>query len=261
MEDRKTSQGFTLIELSIVLVIIGLIVGGVLVGRDLVKAAEHGKVIAEVTRFRTAVNTFKGKYGSLPGDIPDATTYLPTCVTDPADASNRCNGNADGQVSNGDSCGGGSSSEALRLWQHLALASMLEGNYTGYTSPAAANLYSDPGVNEPRSVIGATAHYRVFNASCFSGFTVAVELAGVSPGGDATVGLMSPADAYSIDRKMDDGLAGSNESTPVFPWTGNVIVRSWNSPTLALCSDPTTTPPSYNLASTQKNCALDIRLW
>src|SRR5271155_2823005 len=66
-------HGFTLIELSIVLVIIGLIVGGVLVGQDLIRAAEVRATIAQIEKYNTAVNTFRGKYNALPGDMNAAT--------------------------------------------------------------------------------------------------------------------------------------------------------------------------------------------
>jgi prepilin-type N-terminal cleavage/methylation domain-containing protein len=59
------SGGFTLIELSIVLVIIALIVGGVLVGKDLISAAYVRAQITQIERFNTAVNTFYGKYGYI----------------------------------------------------------------------------------------------------------------------------------------------------------------------------------------------------
>jgi prepilin-type N-terminal cleavage/methylation domain-containing protein len=64
-------SGFTLIELSIVLVIIGLIIGGGLVGRDLLNAATIRAQLSQIEKYNTAVNTFRGKYGYLPGDIPD----------------------------------------------------------------------------------------------------------------------------------------------------------------------------------------------
>src|ERR1700722_13612838 len=63
--------GFTLIELSIVLVIIGLIIGGVLVGRELISAAQIRAQISQIEKYNSAANTFRGKYGYLPGDIPD----------------------------------------------------------------------------------------------------------------------------------------------------------------------------------------------
>jgi len=66
-------RGFTLIEMSIVLVIIGLIVGGILVGQDLIHAAEVPAQITQIEKYNQAVNTFRGKYGDLPGDRGPAT--------------------------------------------------------------------------------------------------------------------------------------------------------------------------------------------
>src|ERR1700751_5263987 len=68
-----SSRGFTLIELSIVLVIIGLIVGGVLVGQDLIRAAEVRATISQIEKYKTAVNTFPGKYNATPGDMNAST--------------------------------------------------------------------------------------------------------------------------------------------------------------------------------------------
>src|SRR5579883_3383059 len=71
MRSRMKTSGFTLIELSIVLIIIGLIVGGILTGRDLIDAAARRAQISQIEKYNTAVHTFQVKYGYLPGDIPD----------------------------------------------------------------------------------------------------------------------------------------------------------------------------------------------
>lgn len=70
-------RGFTLIEMAIVLVIIGLIVGGVLVGQNLINAAAVRAQISQIEKYNQAVNTFYGKYGALPGDLNQqvATTF------------------------------------------------------------------------------------------------------------------------------------------------------------------------------------------
>lgn len=65
----KRTSGFTLIELSIVLVIIGLVIGGILVGQDLIKAAELRATISQKEKFDSAVNTFRNKFGGKPGDL------------------------------------------------------------------------------------------------------------------------------------------------------------------------------------------------
>ncbi len=69
-------HGFTLIEISIVLVIIGLIVGGILVGRDLIRLAELRADISAVNKFDAAANTFRLKYNCIPGDCANATQFL-----------------------------------------------------------------------------------------------------------------------------------------------------------------------------------------
>ena len=72
--ERKT--GFTLIELSIVLVIVGLIVGGVMVGRDLIEAGKIRSQITQISDIETQINTFKLKYNCLPGDCANATDII-----------------------------------------------------------------------------------------------------------------------------------------------------------------------------------------
>ena len=71
MKEYKNSKesGFTLVELAIVLVIIGLIIGGVLVGQDMIKSAEIRSTIGQWESFNSATNVFKDKYRYIPGDI------------------------------------------------------------------------------------------------------------------------------------------------------------------------------------------------
>jgi len=73
MAQGESRNGFTLIELSIVLVIIGLIVGGILVGQDLIKAAEVRAQISQIEKYNSAVNTFRAKFQAIPGDMAIST--------------------------------------------------------------------------------------------------------------------------------------------------------------------------------------------
>lgn len=66
-------HGFTLVELSIVLVIVGLLIGGVMVGKDLMSAAGNRAYISQLQKYSTATNAFKLKYDCLPGDCSSAT--------------------------------------------------------------------------------------------------------------------------------------------------------------------------------------------
>lgn len=97
-------RGFSLVELSIVLVILGLLVGGVLAGQSLIKAASARKTLAWNTGMQTNFNTFRDKYFALPGDMTNATdfwgrsTAAGVCTGQPGtpSATGTCNG--DGKI-------------------------------------------------------------------------------------------------------------------------------------------------------------------
>src|SRR5579872_1884494 len=117
--DNCRTGGFTLIELSIVLVIIGFIVGGVLVGRDLIRSSELQSIITDKDRYKTAVYTFRSKFNELPGDMSDATTYWGVAGGNASDNyTTSCDGNGDSQhtaTCNGD--GNGQICTSTTSWQ------------------------------------------------------------------------------------------------------------------------------------------------
>ncbi len=117
--------GFTLIELSIVIVIIGLVIGGVMVGNDLIKSAQRRDQIAQFEMFQLAVSTFKIKYGGLAGDADNASAFF-TGVSDG-------NGNGMLQLADGTSrCDIGTyGGEMAQFFIHLSKANLLDRNYTG----------------------------------------------------------------------------------------------------------------------------------
>ena len=71
MSNTKFSfkQGFTLVELSIVIIIIGFLIAGISAGTSLIRQAGLSSVITDLTNYKMAVNMFKDKYGGLPGDL------------------------------------------------------------------------------------------------------------------------------------------------------------------------------------------------
>ena len=87
-------NGFTLLELSIVMVIIGLIIGGITVGQDLIRSAELNSVVTDINKYKTAINTFNLKYNAMPGDMSNATSYW----GDQATGTNAC---PDAAIANG----------------------------------------------------------------------------------------------------------------------------------------------------------------
>ncbi|MES3021137.1 MAG: prepilin-type N-terminal cleavage/methylation domain-containing protein [Pseudomonadota bacterium] len=112
MQQVKVRQaGFTLVEIAIVLVIIGLLLGGVLKGQGLIDSAKVKNIIQQSNALSAAVNAYQDKFRALPGDDLLATSHVPGATS---------NGNGDGQIS-----------EYLGAPQHLALAGFITGSYNG----------------------------------------------------------------------------------------------------------------------------------
>lgn len=212
MSDKK---GFTLIELSIVLVIIGLVVGGVLVGRDLIYSARIKKVISELQQFQTAVNTFRGKYDCLPGDCPNITTYLGTDAGGcPAGggASGVCNGNGNGIIA---VCS--NPNETTYVWRHLAMSNLIPARKYSGRNTCTGTLVLDSDI--PSSSYSPNIGYHMGYPDVSVGYPSSISMwaAGVQIGAVAVpaysgdqlwgAGLLAP-DAAALDKKMDDGIPG-----------------------------------------------------
>ncbi len=168
-------HGFSLVELSIVLVILGLLVGGVLTGQSLIRAAELRSVTTEFTKYQAAVNTFRDKYFQLPGDMNNATSFWgaahatpATCLTTVGIGTQTCNGDGGGNFL-GASTAANSRVESFMFWQHLANSGLIEGSYNGMAGSASA-LHAMGGVNVPRAKLSSavwgagiqvTVHFQV----------------------------------------------------------------------------------------------------
>lgn len=175
MPSRTQQQaGYTLIELSMVLVIIGLLVAGLLKGSELITQAKLRNTASAFDNLIMAIQTYQERYRTLPGDDNLAQGRWPSTAS---------NGNGDRLIcgayhggSGGTACGG-TLTESLQAWQHLRSAGLLPG--TGSTSPetAAGGIF---GVQY--SGLGMSRHLLCANHL------------------PATI-------AGSIDRQLDDGLA------------------------------------------------------
>ncbi len=118
MKDKV--KGFTLVELAIVLVIIGLILGAILKGQELINNAKMKRLYNQYREVLAAVYTYYDRYNAFPGDDPYANTRW-----------NTNNGNGDGIIEGFNiNCGAGSTSESCLVWEHLRLANILTGNGT-----------------------------------------------------------------------------------------------------------------------------------
>lgn len=200
---------FSLVELSIVLVILGLLVGGVLAGQSLIRAAELRGVGVEMQRYRTAAQSFRDKYFYVPGDMPNATSFWgfaagdgtgndAPCAAAASTDAKTCNGNGDGRVTSWTG-----SAESFRFWQHLANAGMIEGAYDGVTAYGPSKLARTSwGMWNYQSFAGNIYLFRGMNGNVLN-----INGPGALTTADSFP--LRPEEAWNIDTKMDDGLPGT----------------------------------------------------
>lgn len=224
---KKFNNGFSLVELSIVLVILGLLTGGVIAGRSMIRASELRSVTVELDQYVTATLTFKQKYFYLPGDMPNATRFWGDNATYCADAAipngspGTCNGDGNGTIL--DSGSASTASEMFMFWNQLTLAGLIEGQYTGIsgTGDAWSTVYD---VNTPTSKL-TDAGWQVLskNYTAGDGWLYAYNYKNMLIVGKGNNGLfaggqtLTPMEAWNIDKKIDDGIGGK----------GKVIAMNW----------------------------------
>jgi len=221
----RSEAGFTLVELAVVMIIIGLLIGGVLKGQELISNAEVTATIAQVKGFDAATTTFRDKYDAMPGDMANPNTRLPNC-TGPAAGGLICAvvGGGNGRVDTS-TAGAAPLVEEGTFFVHLSYADLITGISAGVAGPA---VWGD---QFPDSEMGGG-----FHASYFNGVGGLFNNAGASAGHYLTLQLMpnlsnaastalgqtmTPNQAFRIDNKIDDG-AGSTGT--VFATTAGCAV-------------------------------------
>ncbi len=171
----RKQTGFTLIEIAIVLVIIGLLLGGVLKGQELITSARVRNLVSLQDGVKAAFFGFQDRFKALPGDYLAATTNINGATQ---------NGNGDGQIL---------ATEAIATWDHLSKAGFITGSYTyNATVATTTNPYSPNGM--PLQLI-------YDNVYADAAATPVLKH-------NLKLGNRLPADMVAeVDRKIDDGNA------------------------------------------------------
>ena len=245
---RRNQRGFTLVEIAIVLVIIGLLLGGILKGQELINSARVRNLADTNSGIQAAYYGFIDRYRQVPGDMtsPQATDAIGTNIT--------VGGNGNGQV-------GGSATpapaadweEASALWVHLTLAGFLQGTFTGgKTSAATYATTGDEG--GPRNafnglmLLGRGRDYATDDGTTFADpvNTNPVRL-------HLIIGDNVPVDiARELDVKVDDQRPGTGTLRMAAPPTGGI---TWGA--IAEASGTTCVNGRiYDIAADDQNCNL-----
>jgi prepilin-type N-terminal cleavage/methylation domain-containing protein len=264
----KGREGFTLVELAIVLVIIGLLVGGVLVGQDLIKAATIRSTVSDIEKVNAAATTFRTKYSGIPGDILSsrANEYGLKTGTGRTGAAGMGDGNGlvEGCAANSVNIG----CESALFWVDLSTAALIPQRLATYdstattvtgvaTSAAAANYL-------PKQKLRDTAMLDVF-PTAGKNFLYLGNITAIASGVPTLAAGVSGGEARSIDEKFDDafplsGVVESNELVTT-PALGKVDTFA-SAASATSCVNGTATPVVYNVVDANinnVNCSLMLR--
>lgn len=228
----KRQQGFTLIEIAIVLVIIGLLLGGVLKGQELITSARVRNLISTQDGIKAAYFGFLDRFRSLPGDYTAASTNINGVAS-------TNNGNGNGRIETGLTATATTvAEEHILAWEHLSKAGFLNGSYTYSTTESTATTPSNP--------------YGVRMRLIYDGAY------GIASGGsqrhNIKTGPQIPVDIIAeVDRKIDDGL----------PYTGGFQFSAFsaggtapteNGSASPICTSTNTTAATWNATNGSNNC-------
>ena len=178
---KHKQNGFTLIEIAIVLVIIGLLLGGVLKGQELITSARVRNLISQQDGVKAAYFGFLDRFRALPGDYSQASTNIANVLAG-------ANGNNNGQIQS--IAGGSAIDEHIAAWDHLSKAGFINGSYT-YAAGNETNL------SAPTNPYARYLRIIYDNAYGAGGGALRHNLKS---------GNQIPSDLMAeIDRKIDDG--------------------------------------------------------
>jgi prepilin-type N-terminal cleavage/methylation domain-containing protein len=261
---HQPKAGFTLLELSVVLAIVGLLVGGIMGGQSLLRTSRINQMGIDAVRYRTAALQFREKYEYWPGDFPRATelwgradggSVFSNCASPYTVASvgnATCNGNGSGIID------GWLNNEVFRAWQHLTAGGFISGAFTGISNSSSAPAYR-AGQNAPAGSMNSSGYLWISDgeqrgASFFydGNYDNTITIGSLTAGNATVDPLFRTREALALDTKYDDGK----------PSTGDVrsFTPAYYSAGGGTCTSGTTTIAAvYALSSKSDACILIFR--
>lgn len=221
-------RGFSLVELAIAVLVIGLLIVITIGGLSVQRASEVRGIVNDVQQFQLAVENFQNQYESLPGDMEDATTYW----------SDSANGDGDDTIGYPTS----GNIESLRAWQQLSLAGFIDGGYTGVAGDGADQ--ADIGVNVPAAERTKVGYHLITGNLAGGDNRHEIRVGAFTANGPNRSAALTQQEAKSIDAKMDDGN----------PEDGNVYALKGDDMASELCKSAAGT--DYRITEESKACIM-----
>jgi prepilin-type N-terminal cleavage/methylation domain-containing protein len=205
---KHQQSGFTLVEIAIVLVIIGLLLGGVLKGQELINSAKAKSYAQDFRTIQSALYGFQDRYKGIPGDLAGANTKIngATLATGTL-GDGKIDGVWDTVTLTNESC---------LAWQHLRLAGFLAGNTINNCATGSAYLQTNAdggriGISSTMHITGMTGSYNICS--------------------DGVLGKI----AKQLDIQLDDGVSNTGSF--------RIIVRATAPAASGVAVEPSATLP------------------
>ena len=235
----RKERGFTLIEIAIVLVIIGLLLGGVLKGQELITSARVRNLISQQDGIKAAFFGFQDRYRALPGDYAAAQNNI---------SNSNGNGNGNGRIEDNAAGSGVIPHEEILAWNHLTMAGFMNGSYT-MASSSTADPDADNNPVNPYSVYVKIIYDNEYGTQVGA----APAKHNLKTGGQVPVEIVA-----EVDRKIDDGK----------PYKGGVQFSTYNANDGAspeegsddACTAALDVETNWNLRSGNANCGVAVLL-
>lgn len=232
MKQTSSRSGFTLMEMSIVVVVVGLVIGALSYSSILLRSSRVQSIMKDINQYKTSVQAFVMGYDFLPGDLPEASHYWPNALdgwskyvasSGGTDSVQDMNGNGDGLINN---------YEVIYAWLMMdvsgvapGISTKMKGFSIGWMDelesvfgiPSAHACFAvAPGSNIPPTQLDGGGYFLGHaHDPLYGRIDNAITVGSLVPE-DTSLSrmrgaLLTPAEALLLDTKMDNSVANTGE--------------------------------------------------